>query len=435
MASWLSRIGPRFRSDTNRRNFWLGVANGAIYHGGEAFVEPYVVLTFFVSLLTSSKFLIGLVAPIRVSTWFLPQLLVSGYIQRQPRKIRVYGLIGVIRVGAWILLAVLLWFVRDLTAILVVFFVLLTVSGIADGVAGLSFMDIVAKVIPVYRRGAFIAARLLGGGILGVGAGLVVSWVLSREANWVFPRQFALLFGAFAVLAAVGIHLFTRIDEPEERPESVPSGVVAQLNRAYRLPGQNQAFGRFLMARVLMVVADMAIPFYVVFARERLGAPAGLVGIYLSTLLVSGLLANLWAGRASDRFGNRHLLLRACVLGALGPVSALILGWMRVLPLAFVIVFVLQGLYSNAATVAHTSFVLDFAPAGDRPIYVGTANTLVGLGILLSASGGAIVDWAGFEVMFGVSIAALVLAGLLVLSIREPRFGNSLPLDASASGV
>ena len=77
MLPQLPQIGPYFRSDVNRRNYWLGVANGFIYRGVETFTEPYVVLTYFVSLLTSSKFLIGLVAPIRLGGWFLPQLLIS----------------------------------------------------------------------------------------------------------------------------------------------------------------------------------------------------------------------------------------------------------------------------------------------------------------------------------------------------------------------
>ena len=115
------RIGPHFRSDVNRRNFWLGVTNGVFYAAAEALTDPSLVLTYFTSLLTSSKFLVGLVAPIRIGGWFLPQLLVSGYVQRQERKLQIYSRLGIPRALAWGLMVLALWFVRDPRVLLALF--------------------------------------------------------------------------------------------------------------------------------------------------------------------------------------------------------------------------------------------------------------------------------------------------------------------------
>lgn len=417
----LFHIGPYFRSDVNRRNFWLGVTNGALYAGAEALTDPSLVLTYFTSLLTGSKFLVGLVAPIRISGWFLPQLLVSGFIQRQERKLRAYTQWGVVRAIGLGVMVLVLWFVADRAALLGFFFAFLVVYSLMEGLAGLSFMDVVGKVVPLHRRGAFFGARRLLGGLLALAASGVVAWALSEGAGLDFPRNFALLFGVSLVGISLAIFAFTRIDEPLEpvTHERVP--MSTQIQRAGRLPRQNPTYGRFLLARLLMVVADMAVPFYVVFAKESLGAPPGLVGVYLSTTTLAGLLANLWAARASDRHGNRLLLVVACLVGLTSPALALVFDRWRGPALLFAAAFALNGIYNTVAWVAHFNFLLEIAPAGDRPIYVGTANTLVGMAMLASSGGGALVDWLGFGALFGVALAALLAATAITISIREPR--------------
>lgn len=63
-----------------RRNFSLGVLNGAFFNLFSALLDPSLVLSWFVSQLTTSNFLIGLIMPIQNGGWFLPQLVVSGYL-------------------------------------------------------------------------------------------------------------------------------------------------------------------------------------------------------------------------------------------------------------------------------------------------------------------------------------------------------------------
>jgi MFS family permease len=146
-----------------------------------------------------------------------------------------------------------------------------------------------------------------------------------------------------------------------------------------------------------------------------------MVGLYLSTTTLSALLANVWAARASDRSGNRRLLVVACLVGMAPPALALFFDWIQGSALLFALVFAFNGVYNTAAWVAHTNFLLEIAPAGDRPIYVGAANSLVGVAMLASSGGGALVDWLGFDALFGVALVALLAATGCSLSIREMR--------------
>jgi hypothetical protein len=61
----------------NRRNFTLGVINGALFRIGDIFIDTEMVLTWFLSQLGASNLLIGLVWPLRFGASFLLQMLVS----------------------------------------------------------------------------------------------------------------------------------------------------------------------------------------------------------------------------------------------------------------------------------------------------------------------------------------------------------------------
>ena len=426
----LPHIGPFFRSDINRRNYWLGVANGALMSGSDAFTEPYLVLTLFVSLLTDSKFIIGLVAPLSVGGWYLPQLLFSGAIQRLPRKMPVYTVVTILRVVGWGIIALLLWFVRSPSVLLVAFLMLLLAIRLAEGAAGLAFMDIVAKVIPPRRRGSFFGTRLLLGGLLALAASVAVGLILSNPGDWDFPYPFALLFTIYIFVMGPASATFNWIKEPAGEVVQRQSGVVQQMRRASFVLSHDRTLRFFLVARVLMVIANMAMPFYIIFARERLHAPTGLVGVYLATLTLVGLLSNIWAARISDGIGNRRLLLLSCLVGMAAPALALMFDLIRVAPVLFALVFALNGVYNNASAIAHLNFLLDAAPPDDRPLYVGVANTLVGVGILASSIGGALAQWLGMDILFGVALLAFAAAVVVLVKMQEP----SRPLQENTEG-
>ena len=129
------------------RNYLLGVLNGSAFRFGEALIDPPVVLTWFVSNLTSSNFLIGLVSPLGMVGWFLPQIFVSGTVQRLERKTPVYVVAASVRTVAWLSLAATLWLCEDPSVLLLGFFALTTFARLSSGVGGLPFFDIIAKII------------------------------------------------------------------------------------------------------------------------------------------------------------------------------------------------------------------------------------------------------------------------------------------------
>jgi MFS family permease len=412
-----------------RRNFGLGIANGALFNLASSLLDPSLVLTWLASQLTTSNFLIGLVMPINQGGWFLPQLLVSGYLQGRKRKLPFYVAMSAPRAICWASMALALFLIDDQGVLLVLFYALLAVYSLGGGLGGLSFMDIVAKAIPSNQRGAFFGWRRFLGGILALGGSLVVKYVLDERWGPPFPHNFGVLFVLSFLTISGAMISFGLFVEPVEPVLNQSMALSGQLKRALRLPRHDANYGRLLLVQFLSRAAGMATPFYIVYAKRVLGVSAGMVGVYLTWATLAGIASTLVWGRISDRRGNRELILLADLVGLATPLAALLIPLLASrqpsvavqAPYVFAIVFILSSIFQMGLMISHHNYLLDIAPPEDRPLYIGLANTLTGLTMLASAIGGLIVDLAGLVVLFWVTaafyIGALVFAGRL----QEPR--------------
>src|SRR5688572_1399391 len=144
-----------FETRASARNFRLGVLNGLWFTVADRLMDPTLVLAAFVSVLTPSPLWLGLIIPITEGGWFLPQLLMSGYLQSQPLKIVLYRQVALVRVGLWTLMAAAPFLLPDPRWLLPAFLITYTLTCLSSGISGLSFMEIVGKTIPPRRRGVF----------------------------------------------------------------------------------------------------------------------------------------------------------------------------------------------------------------------------------------------------------------------------------------
>jgi len=414
-----------------RRSFALGVFNGAAFRLAEALIDPPLVLTWFVSQLTSSNLLVGLVAPLGNAGWFLPQVFLSARIQRMERKMPSYTLSAVIRTAAWLLLAATVWLVDDLRLLLVCFFVLYTVARLAAGPAGLVFFEVVVKTIPARRRGSFFAWRQLLGSVLGLGGGWIVKMVLNHPAL-PFPRSHAFLFVLYCAMMVPAFVAFTLIREPPGATVAQPVTLGEQLRRAGRLLREDRVFRRYMATRTALGLAGIALPFYGIYAKDTLGASEGMVGVYLTTRIGALLLLNLLWGWLSDRRGNR-LVMRLLSLGSgLTPLLALALvglvGLLRPqgawLPYLALPLFFLDGAARPAQILVGSNFLVELVPEAERSLYLGLSNTLMGIVILISGLGGLVVDCCGFAGLFAVSLGLCLAGYALAAELPEPREGE-----------
>ncbi len=414
-----------------RRNFALGLLNGAMFNFAEALMSVDTVLTWFVQQLGGSNFLIGLVGPMRDAGWFLPQLFVAHRLQREPRKMPIYRRMAFLRTLAWSVwtLATIV-LAANFPALLAVFFVAYGANALASGFAGLSFMDIVAKTIPARRRGTYFGGRLFLGSLLGLAASGLVTVMVAEDNPTPFPMNVAALFVLAWIAAIIGLFSFAFVKEPDGEVRDEADTMSSHVRRAARLPRQNENLRFLLIARVMILLSYIAAPFYSVYSINVLHAPVSILGVYVGVRTIVSLAINPVWSRLSDRRGNKVVMQLATACGVV------MLAWALFAPLVaegvhaeadiiaylFVPVFALMGLYETGVGIGAVNLLLEIAPGNDRAIYVGLTNTVLGIAYFSTIASGLLVDALGYR---GVFLIALVLlsVGLWALSrLQEPRW-------------
>ena len=403
---------------SDRQNFVLGVTNGALFTLADTLVDPTLVQVALLTSLSASPFLIGLLFPLRNLVWYLPQLWVSGFMQVRPMKLPLYRRTSLVRGVLWIGLTLAVFTLHDPGWLLLAIFLVLPMIDLLGGLSAVSFMDVVAKVVPPRERGDFFAWRLTVGGVLAIGAGLVVRLVLDENGPLVFPQNFGLLFALTAGAAITGMTLFSLVREPAE-PSPIPrASLRAQLRQARTVLAANPNYQRFLRMRAALMLAGAATPFFVVFAQTRLGLPASNIGLYLAAYTASGLAASFLYVRISRKAGHQRSAVVMSVAG-LAMIGLALAAALLARPLAlpaglltvlFVLVFILSGLRETGIGVAANSLLLDLAPPGQGPLYVGITHSVLGLVLVLAAGSGLVVEGFGHVALFLVAGVAQLAA-------------------------
>lgn len=409
-----------------RRNYICGLLNGAFFGFVDSVASPYLVLSLFVNTLGGSNFLVGLLPAINNGGWFLPQFLISHRLQQLPRKKVVYDIAAMIRVVCWIVLVVSTFLIgnTNATLLLVLFFIPYTLYSLAAGFAGAPFMDIVAKTIPVNRRGTFFGQRDLTGAMMAIGGSYIVSYFLNPELALAFPLNFAYLLLITGIAVILGLGSFSFVAEPVEATPAQGLTFRDQLHSARVIFLRNQIYRRFLLTRVAIAIADIATPFYAIYATRVLNIPLEIIGVYIAATTGASLFTNPLLSRLSDQRGHRIVLLMAATGMVAMPVLAMLFGLVPAGPalgLPFGLVFVITGITRTAGNIAYPSYLLEIAPAGERPLYIGFTNSILGVATFLPVVGGILLDLAGFRVIL---LLALVVAGIawsLAKGMVEPR--------------
>lgn len=424
---------PTTSESDARRNYRLGVLNGVFFTFGETLISPGLVLALLVRQLGGSLTLIGLLPALQIGGYLLPQLLISGRLQAQPYKLPLYRAVAVVRVFLNLLLTASIFFATSVSMPLGLLFVLVSYAlfNLCGGFSTLAFQDVVAKVIPANRRGSFFGRRQLLGGLLAlVIAGPLVRWLLSDDRPLPFPANFGILSLLSLVGIGLGLAAFCAIREPAQHNPGQALSLGATLRRAPYILRANRNYRWFIIVRLLLRVAQIAEPFYIIYATEVLGLPAEVAGIYLALWALAAALSNIFWGRISDKQGNRRLLIITGIALTLAPALLIIGPWLvqsamlgsTALIVVVGLVFLTVGAANDGMAMAAWTYLLEVAPDDERPVYIGLANTILGIGALLPVLGGWLVGQAGYGGAFAISVGVGILGLLGTRQLEEQRF-------------
>jgi len=415
-----------------RWNFTVNALDGASFWFGMSFISSSVILPLFVSNFTSNPILIGLIPFIANAGYLLPQLFMANTVERAPVKKFFPMVLGFFleRIPIFLLAPVTYFFaIRRPDLALVLFFVLLTWHTFGAGIIIIGWQDMIAKIIPVDKRGRFFGITNFIGNGTGILGAIAVPFVLERST---FPNGYIMAFIAASVMIFLSWIFLSMAREPAVYSRKPPVSQTAYMRSLPAVLRRDRNFSMYLLSQIIFMVSGMATGFIVVYAVKTWNLPDAQASGYTIALQVGLALANLFFGFLSDRKGHK-LSLEICLLTS---VLALLLVILAPNPIWIFAVFFLRGAVQAGTFISGVSIVYEFTDPDNRPTYIGLANTLPGIaGGIAPLIGGALVGLVSYQAMFILS-AVIGVAGwaLLRFAVREPRTatlpGTSQDADA-----
>jgi MFS family permease len=330
--------------------------------------------------------------------------------------------------------------------LLVVFYILLqTSSNTAHG----PFQALMPDVVPEKQRGeasGYYGAANMAGimvGVLGVGA------IAGR-----FGDTAAIASMIVVVVVAMAITVLFISDKTPAVPGGIP-GPRKLLAGAFGEPIHNHDFMWISLCRLLILMGLIGIQTFVYYFFYDTWFPGATSKTMSASTLLPGVvvavsaIASLPAGKLSDRFGRRGLVVLSGVLAFTGfaglvsshyvwvPSSILqpIANSLGVPPgAAQAILYGLPiGLGLGTFMTVNWAQMTDVIPQSLSGAYMGFFNiATAGAGVLIRLTGGVMVDFfnahgmvfglkAGYPVLFAFCGLLTLAGGLVVLKTRETR--------------
>jgi len=415
------RAERRFQIQVQRnltRNYLAHLVHGMLSQTGFRLLNAPTFMPAYIMLLSGgSNLAVGLSSALQSFGMTLTPLIGANLIEHRKRVLPVafstgwgmrgmilaISLTGLVLPTPWALWALLFF---------------LAVFGLFQGMQGVIFNFLMAKLIPSSKRGRLTGLRNFLAGIISA----LIAWVSGQFLVGSTPTAagYSYTFLLAFVLTSIGLSSLVAVREPEPPTVRPKQGLRTRLAQVPGLLRSDREFTRYFAARALATMGRLAMPFYILHEGHATALSGSTLGILTFAFTMSGTFSNLLWGPLGDRHGFRASFLSSIALWVASTVLLMLVSgtlWVTV------IVFAGIGAAVQGFQNASQNMTLEFGSRDDLPVRIAIANTASELaGTLGPLLGGALAAVAGYRAVFLVSIVFLVLGGGVVARyVPEPR--------------
>lgn len=404
-----------------KHNFIVNAMDGASYWFGYSFISPTIILPLYISHFTSNPLIFSLIPFLNTAGFMVPQLFTANFVERSARKKFFPVNMGFFleRMPIFMLTVTAALFAKNQPSLALALFLICFIWYTAGaGTVIVGWNDMIAKIIPVDKRGRFFGITNFVGNTSGILGALAVP-ILLTEGHYPFPNGFVMAFSVASVLIFMSWVFLALTKEP---PLMLNKPHVSQRQYLRSLPQvlhNDSNFLHYLIFQIIFNISGMANGFLIVYSSKTWHLTDSQASGYVIAMQIGQSLATLFFGFLADRKGHK-LGLEMCAL-----ISAVSFGmsFLAPSPLWFYPVFFLRGVTQGINVISGTTIVMEFSSPEDRPTYIGLANTIPGIaGCISPLIGGWLAGITSYPVTFALS-AVIGLAGYIVMHwmVREPR--------------
>jgi MFS family permease len=407
----------KFVWDNLKRNYLGNYLHGMLGMTGFRLVNAPTFLPAYLHAISGSNTIVGLGLALQQVGGVISPIFGASKIEHRTKVMPAALWMGGLARMAILGIAASGWLLKGTPLVASVLFFML-MFGIFMGAQRVVFSLLMAKVIPISRRGRLQAWRNATGGLIAA----VLAYFAGRY--FIGPNLFGNGYGTtfvFAfILTSLGLWALQFLLKEPEPPTTRTQGRFRDRLREFpRLITEDRAYAYFLLVQMLATSARIATPFYILYVSASIHMTGMMLGALSLAYLGADTLSNLVWGYLGDKSGFRLVLLFSIVTWIASTILLIQVHDSWAIFLAFFGLGAAQSGYMMAAQ----TMILEFGDRDELPMRIAVSATAESITATLGPlMGGKIADLFGYDLVFGISIGVLIAAlVLLIAAVKEPR--------------
>jgi MFS family permease len=405
-----------------KRNFFANLMDACFWFFGDSFAAAYTIMPVFLSTLTDSPILIGLIPALEAIGWFFPQLFLAKHLEGRKQRLPVVRFLGIFDRVPFLLLAFGAFLIPSLekSAALILILVIYTVKVFSSGLVALPWQELIATVIPVSHRGRYWGTSLIIGKLMGLVGAFITGLLLTRIA---YPTNYGYMFIIGFIAVSISFLFLSLNIEPEidRRAPSFESGIWDRIKKTL---GKDKNFGIYLVNRGFAFMSSMGMAFITVYGIQKFDLPLSQSATFTGVMFISEIIGyGIW-GNLGDRSGYKRVIEFCNFFSIAGLFSILFIRsiW------GLFIVFGILSFAHSGEYISDQNFAMEFGSEDNRPTYIGLSKTLTGPFFLVAPIlGGSIIQLWGYNSMFMVALMLSISAFIIIkFFVNDPRDSSQI---------
>ncbi|PMQ01479.1 MAG: hypothetical protein CBR30_05615 [Dictyoglomus sp. NZ13-RE01] len=406
----------------SKKNKIIAFIDPILFINGMVFININTVIPYFLIRLSASNIHISLTNFLATLGSFLPSLFVARYVQRLKVKNRAFAkLLFTQRMIFLIFILLLPFFIKYLGNIFSIYIFILFwgIFNFFVGAYGPFYFSILDKILPYEERGRVVATGNAIGNIIALLSTYLLNIFLSKFS---FPYNFMLIFLAGIIILLADAYLFYIIDEKEEETIENSLSFTEFIKYSFSFLSKDKNFRLAVTSFVFIFLSLTSISYFIVYTVRTFKVDSNVVSAFTFLSILANIVGGLSFGELSRRIGYKKVLILGTFLGAFG---LFIVTLIRHLYAPFIgYTFVMLNFNANM-TIG--GFLLSaLAKRENIPIYMAINNTIsISLSSLMHILNGLIINFLGFQFLFGICLSFILIALVLLIRVKEYKRENS----------
>ena len=412
----------KFVWDNLRRNYLGQYLHGMLGMTGFRLVNTPTFLPAYLHQVSGSNAIVGLGLALQQVGGIISPIFGATKVEHRTRVMPAAIWMGSLARLAVLGMAIAGWLLKG-PALTGALLLMMLLFGLFMGAQRVVFSLLIAKVIPISRRGRLQAWRnTTGSAIAAVLAYFAGKYFIGHN---MFGNGYSTSFTVAFVLTSMGLWCIQfLVREPEPPTTRTQSGFRERFKELPRLISHDRSYAFFLIVQMTAVSARIATPFYILYVGQKLhlhGAVqmGAMLGLLSTAFMMGDMLSNLIWGYIGDKTGFRFVLLLSLVTWVAATVLLMNVGVSFLIAAAFFGLGAAQAGYNMAAQ----TMILEFGVRDDLPMRIAVSATAESITATIGPLvGGGLADLLGYDVVFGISLGFLAVAlAVLIGLVKEPR--------------